>query len=64
MRIDRHFVKQEIEDGGINLTYIPINSQEADILTKAMTRQGFELIISKLRMRHLFTCLKESVEGR
>jgi len=36
VRIDRHFVKHEIEDGAISLTYIPIDSQEANILTKAM----------------------------
>ena len=40
MKFDRHFIKQEIEDGGINLIYISTNLQEADILTKAMNKQG------------------------
>jgi len=53
VRIDRHFVKQEIEDGGVNLTYISIGSQEADSLTKVMTKQGFELIRGKLGMRDI-----------
>lgn len=35
VRIDRHFVKQEIERGDISLTYVPIEDQEANILTKA-----------------------------
>ena len=38
VRIDRNFVKQEIEEGGIKLMYIPTASQEADILTKAMQK--------------------------
>ena len=44
VRIDRHFVKQEIEREGISLTHIPTKFQEADILTKAMQKQGFESI--------------------
>lgn len=47
VKIDRHFIKQEIEDCGINLVYIPIGLQEADILTKAMNERGFELIRGK-----------------
>ena len=36
VRIDQHFVKQEMEERGIKLTYIPTAYQHADILTKAM----------------------------
>lgn len=42
VRIDRHFVKEEIDRGEISLTYIPTKNQEANILTKAMNKQGFE----------------------
>ena len=42
IRINRHFIKQQIKNGGISLSYIPIKSQEANILTKAMLRQGSE----------------------
>lgn len=55
MRIDRQFIKQEIEDGGINLVYIPTGLQEADILTKAMNKQGFEFIRDKLRMKDIYS---------
>ena len=48
VRIDRQFIKQEIEDGGIKLVYIPTGLQEADILTKAMNKQEFEVIRGKL----------------
>lgn len=42
VRTDRHFVKQKMEHGDIRLTYVPIENQEADILSKAMQKQGFE----------------------
>jgi len=44
VRIDPHFVKKEIERGHISLIYIPIKFQEANILTKAMHKQGFKSI--------------------
>ena len=44
VRIDQHFIKQEIEDGGISLFYIPTKSQEAKILIKVMLRQGSKSI--------------------
>lgn len=56
VRIDRHFIQREIEDGGIQLTYIPpTTEQEADILTKSMPRPGFESLINKLGMRNIYS---------
>ena len=62
VRIDRHFIKQMIEEGDINLIYIPTSIQEPDILTKAMNKQGFELIRGKLRMIDRFASLRGGVE--
>jgi len=50
VRINQHLIKQEIENEGISLSYIPTKSQEANIPTKAMSRQGFKSIRSKLEM--------------
>ena len=55
VRIDRHFVKQEMEEGDIRLTYVPIKDQEADILTKAIQKQGFESLRSKLGMINIYS---------
>lgn len=55
VRIDRHFIKQEIEDDGINLVYIPTGLQEADIFTKTMNKQGFEVIRGKLGMKDIYS---------
>ena len=55
VKIDRHFVKQEIERGDRSLTYIPTESQEADILSKAMQNQGIESIRAKLEMIDIYS---------
>ena len=39
-----------MERGNIRLTYVPTEDQEIDILTKAMQKQGFELLRGKLGM--------------
>ena len=55
VRIDRYFVKQEIENGDVSLYYVPIKFQEVDILTKAMQKQGFESIKGNLRMMYIYS---------
>ena len=55
VRIDRHFKKREIEEGGIILTYIPSNDQVADVLTKSIARLVFEALISKLGMTSIYS---------
>ncbi|RVW55393.1 Retrovirus-related Pol polyprotein from transposon RE1 [Vitis vinifera] len=36
--IDRHFIKEKIEEGVFKVSYTPTNCQTADILTKALVR--------------------------
>ena len=55
VRIDKHFIKQMIEEDDINLVYILTSIQEADMLTKAMNKQGFKLIRNKLRMIDIYS---------
>ena len=55
VRIDKYFVKGELENGDINLTYVPTKDQKANILTKAMQKQGFEVIRSKLEMIDIYS---------
>lgn len=54
VRIDKSFIKREIE-GGINLSYIPITNQVADIFTKTVASPGFELPIGKLGMTCIYS---------
>ena len=55
VRIDRSFIKREIEEGGIVLSYMPSKDQVADVFTKAMVRLGFEFLIGKLGMMCIYS---------
>ena len=55
VRIDRSFIQREIKEGDIKLTYIPTAEQVADVLTKSITRSGFETLINKLGMRDIYS---------
>ena len=54
MEIDRHFIKEKVEEGSINLIYTPTGLQTADILTKALPRSNFEDLSSKLVMINIY----------
>lgn len=36
MEVDRHFIKEKIDNGSICMTYIPTKEQTADVLTKSL----------------------------
>lgn len=54
VEVDRHFIKENVENEVICLTYIPTKLQPADILTKGLPRQIFEDCISKLDMINIY----------
>ena len=41
VEIDRHFIKEKIENGLVCMTYISSREQLADVLTKGLPRQQF-----------------------
>lgn len=53
VEIDRHFIKEKLEGGIICMPFIPSAQQIADILTKGLFRQNFELLTSKLGMMNI-----------
>ena len=36
VEVDRHFIKEKVEDGTICIVYVPTSSQVADVLTKSL----------------------------
>lgn len=54
VEIDRHFIKENIENGTILLQYISTSQQTADILTKALPRKAFENLTSKLGLLNIY----------
>ena len=48
VEIDTHFVKEKVDEGTLNIRYIPSVEQIADILTKALFRPSFKKLVVNL----------------
>ncbi|GJY98319.1 retrovirus-related pol polyprotein from transposon TNT 1-94 [Tanacetum coccineum] len=46
-----HFIKEQVENGAVELYFVNTEYQLADIFTKALGRERFEFLINKLGMR-------------
>ena len=55
MEVDRHFIKEKVEDGTICIVYVPTSSQVADVLTKSLWKLDFEKMIDKLRLFNMYS---------
>ena len=55
VELDRHFIKEKVEKGILNLISIPTHLQVADILTKALSRIKFKELTSKLKMIDIYS---------
>lgn len=55
VEVDRHFIKEKIEEKIINLMYVPSSDQVADILTKGLLRPVFERLLIKLKLFNLYS---------
>ncbi|GJR22480.1 retrovirus-related pol polyprotein from transposon TNT 1-94 [Tanacetum coccineum] len=62
--IRHHFIREQLENGVVELYFVEINYQLADILTKALPRERFELLLPRLGMKSLtLETLKRLQEG-
>ena len=55
VEIDRHFIKEKIDKGIVELSYMPSSKQVADVLTKGLPRQNFEALVDKLGMINIYS---------
>lgn len=53
IEVDRHFIKEKIDEGTITKTYVPALEQTADVRTKGLFRPMFEKMVDKLGMYNL-----------
>jgi len=58
VEVDRHFIKEKIEDSSVELPFVRSEDQLADILTKAVTGRTFTRVLSKLSISDLTTHLE------
>ncbi|KAK4269661.1 hypothetical protein QN277_022789 [Acacia crassicarpa] len=54
VEIDRHFIREKVDKGIVDLRYIPSKEQTADILTKGLPKDGFEYLIGKLNLIYIY----------
>ena len=52
VEVDRHFIKEKLEEGIVSLPYVKSEDQLADILTKAVPAKPFMEALSKLSVRN------------
>ncbi|KAK3031613.1 hypothetical protein RJ639_035619 [Escallonia herrerae] len=60
VEIDRHFIREKIEGGIIQMVYAASSHQTADILTKALPKVKFDNLNSKLGMINIYSQLEGS----
>nr|GEY18878.1 hypothetical protein [Tanacetum cinerariifolium] len=51
INIRYHFIKEKVENGVVELYFVQMEYQLADIFTKALCRESIEFLINKLGMR-------------
>ena len=55
VEIDRHFIKEKIEEGTMCMCYVPMDNQLADVLTKGLHGPRFHDCIGKLGMEETYS---------
>ena len=53
--IDRHFIKEKLEEGVVCMSYVPSKHQLADILTKGLNSSMFYDLVFKLGMENIYS---------
>ena len=54
VEIDKHFIKEKLEEGLICMPYMPTTEQVADVLTKGLPTRMYDKLIGKLGMKDIF----------
>ena len=54
IEIDRHFIKEKLEEGVVCMSYVLAEHQLADILTKGLNSSMFHDLVFKLGMEDIY----------
>ena len=53
VEVDNHFIEEILEGGLVYMPYVPKEKQLADILTRSLQKQLFEVLVKKLGMLNI-----------
>jgi len=51
IEIDIHFLRENVENGEVDIHYVPTAYQIADVFTKGLLRSRFQLLRDKLNLK-------------
>ena len=54
IEIDRHFIREKLEDGTLQISFVKSNDQLADALTKGLNVVLFDKLCDKMGLRDIF----------
>ncbi|RVW25031.1 Retrovirus-related Pol polyprotein from transposon TNT 1-94 [Vitis vinifera] len=54
VEVDKHFIKEKIDNGLVCMTYIPTEEQVVDVFTKGLHKRQFDFLVGKLAMEDIF----------
>lgn len=54
VEIDKHFIKEKIDNGLVHMEHIPTGEQVADVFTKGLHTKQFNFLVGKLAMEDIF----------
>ena len=55
IEVNRHFIKEKLEEGVVCMSYVPSEHQLADILTKRLNNSMFHDLVFKLGMEDIYS---------
>ena len=55
IEVDRHFIKERLEEGVVCMSYVPSEHQLVDILTKGLNSSMFHDLVFKLGMEDIYS---------
>jgi hypothetical protein len=54
VEVDRHFIKQKLDEKTVSFSFVKFEDQLANILTKAVSSKVFHYSLNKLGIRDIF----------
>ncbi|RVX15996.1 Copia protein [Vitis vinifera] len=54
VEVDKHFIKEKIDNGLVCMTYILTEEQVTDVFTKGLHKRQFDFLVGKLAMEDIF----------